>query len=429
MINNFTSLHSLSYLISLGARTRNSNYIASLKIFLFPTLLIISLQSIIYIFFMLNAYRNDYFNILITLTILTLIPILSSLVLCAFRPTGAPVLNSVAVSTILFSFAVSILSAFRVPISYQAMLASYPVIIFIMAYSNVQFSSIRLCNVAMLKSQKITKKLEGLGVPIISELSDLSNTNVEVLLIDPAEHHQLSWSEILTESHLRGIHVVSWTWYAERRFGCMDIESFSLAHLVYSPSQFLYARLKRFLDIIIAILSLPIVLPFLLLISIYIYCVDRGPILFMQTRYGYGGKKFQIMKLRTMYKGTSGGVTQTNDTRILPGCNLIRRLRIDELPQIYNIFRGEMSWIGPRPVADYVAESSTKIEPKYELRMLVLPGITGWAQVEYSYAGNTREEIAKLSYDLYYLKNLSFDLDLLIIFKTVSKVITGIGAR
>ena len=151
--------------------------------------------------------------------------------------------------------------------------------------------------------------------------------------------------------------------------------------------------------------------------------------LFVQVRRGYGGRRFRMYKFRTMYKGTSGGSTSVGDRRIIPGFRLVRKLRFDELPQIYNILKGDMSLIGPRPVAEYVSRSSEAVEPKYALRSLVLPGITGWAQVTSGYAGTTSEEIEKLSYDLYYIKHLSLDLDLLVLFKTFKTVMFGFGAR
>lgn len=130
-----------------------------------------------------------------------------------------------------------------------------------------------------------------------------------------------------------------------------------------------------------------------------------------------------------MYHGRQGGATRTNDDRIIKGCRVLRRLRLDELPQLINIWRGEMSLVGPRPVAEYVAQASEAEEPKFIHRTMVLPGITGWAQVNSGYAGTTQEEINKLSYDLYYIKHLSFDLDVLIILSTISTVLFGRGAR
>jgi len=140
-----------------------------------------------------------------------------------------------------------------------------------------------------------------------------------------------------------------------------------------------------------------------------------------------------------MYKDTSRSTktavdnhivtTIAGDNRIIPGCALLRKLRLDELPQLYNIVIGDMSLIGPRPGAVYISRQMEKIEPKYAFRCLVKPGITGWAQVTSGYAGTVEQEIEKLSYDLYYIKHLSFDLDTLIVFKTIQTVLFRKGAR
>ena len=220
-----------------------------------------------------------------------------------------------------------------------------------------------------------------------------------------------------------------WTRYLEIRHGRLDIDSFDISHLNYSPSQLLYARFKRGLDIFAVIVSLPLTIPIAVFVALFLYFLDGNPVIFVQIRRGFGGNRFRMYKFRTMYKGTAGGSTTIADARIMPGCRLIRKLRFDELPQLLNILRGDMSLIGPRPVAEYVARASERVEPKYALRSLVLPGITGWAQVTSGYAATTDEELEKLSYDLYYIKHLSFDLDLLVLFKTVRTVLFGAGAR
>src|SRR5690606_6606054 len=128
-------------------------------------------------------------------------------------------------------------------------------------------------------------------------------------------------------------------------------------------------------------------------------------------------------------KNTAGGATGDDDKRIIPGCRLIRKLRLDELPQLYNIMIGDMSLIGPRPEAvDLVRWYRSEI-PQWDYRMLVLPGITGWAQVNSGYTSNPEEARMKLAYDLYYIKHLSFDLDLQILFRTAMTVLLAKGAR
>ena len=163
----------------------------------------------------------------------------------------------------------------------------------------------------------------------------------------------------------------------------------------------------------------------------YVYILIRAgqPVLFRQERRGYGGKTFTIVKFRTMQHSSARHSAMDNDSRIIPGLKLIRKLRFDEIPQIINIWRGEMSWIGPRPATVDVAEATEAVEPKFASRLLVKPGLTGWAQVNLGYASTVHEEVEKLGYDLYYVKNMSFDLDLVIMAKTAQIVLFRRGAK
>lgn len=188
-----------------------------------------------------------------------------------------------------------------------------------------------------------------------------------------------------------------------------------------------YRRLKRTIDIILAVLFLSITCPILVLTALVIKIDSRGPAIFHQERLGHKGRIFKILKFRTMVENASqcGPVwTTDNDPRITRVGRFIRRLRIDELPQLLNILKGEMSFIGPRPLAH---DSSMDNIRYYHYRLLVKPGITGWAQVMFpeGLTIDTTEE--KLKYDLYYIKNIGLMLDLAIFLKTVRTVIFGKG--
>lgn len=192
-------------------------------------------------------------------------------------------------------------------------------------------------------------------------------------------------------------------------------------------SKIYYIRVKRLIDLTLAAVCLVPISPLLLLTALLIKLDSRGPIFFRQERLGQKGKPFQIIKFRTMVQGAenNGQVwTDYNDPRITKVGKVIRKLRLDELPQLLNILRGEMSFIGPRPLAhtDYMDKIRF-----YNYRNLVKPGITGWAQVTYpeGLTIDTTEE--KLKYDLYYIKNIGLLLDLAIILKTVRTVIFGKG--
>lgn len=419
----------LSYVVAQGGRMRRHRYLRELREFLWPTLLAMACQIAIYILVITRSGRNDWHYILPAAAAIAFVPLITAMVLAGLRRHGSAILTSIIVTTGLFSVAVSILSGIRIPVSYQAIAVCLPVLLLIMAYANIKFQRTFRAHVALAHFSRADEVLRELGdVRIVNGQEDELD-DIEILLIDPREHHSEKWSMLLATCYLRGIEIMPWVAYREIIQGRLDVLSFEVSHLSYSPSQLLYARCKRFVDIIVVLLSLPLTLPVALGTALYIALRDGFPVIFVQIRRGYGGRRFRMYKFRTMYKGSEGGSTGVSDRRVIPGCHLLRKLRFDEIPQLYNILRGDMSLIGPRPVAEYVARSSAAVEPKYEMRSLVPPGITGWAQVRSGYAATTEEELEKLSYDLYYIKHLSLDLDLLIVFKTLQTVIFAKGAR
>lgn len=419
----------LSYVTAQGGRTKRHKYLREVRTFFWPVVTTIVLQCLVYGYVITRPGRTDWGNMAAAMLALSLVPLLSAAVLSAFRRTETPIVISGVVAIALFSVSVSVLSALRVPVSYLGLAACLPITTVLTAYANLRFQRQRDDSVALAPFSRATEISKELGaIPILAgPHADL--TGIEILLIDPLEHHSQEWSALLAACYLGGIEVLPWTRYLEEKLGRLDVSSFDTSHLSYSPSQLLYARVKRFFDLAGAIVTLPVTLPIAAVVALYIYLRDGGPVIFVQIRRGYGGHRFRMYKFRTMYKGTAGGSTSDGDRRIIPGCTLIRKIRFDEIPQIFNIIKGDMSLIGPRPVAEYVARSSETKEPKYALRSLVLPGITGWAQVTSGYAATTEQELAKLSYDLYYIKHLSLDLDLLVLFKTVKTVLFGTGAR
>ena len=171
---------------------------------------------------------------------------------------------------------------------------------------------------------------------------------------------------------------------------------------------------KRLLDIGASILMLILTSPILLITAVLIKLTSKGGALFKQERKGQNGKNFTIVKFRTMYiDNNDQTLTQVNDKRITPIGNFLRKTRIDEIPQLINVLKGDMSLVGPRPErVEYAEELESKI-PMYRKRYLVKPGITGWDQISGEYHSPTLEDTKKkLEYDLYYVKNISFWLDL-----------------
>lgn len=419
----------LTYVTDQGGRTRRHRVFGEVRAFLWPILAAAVLQSIVYVLITVRSGRNDWHNIATAICLLFLVPVVASAVLAAFRRHESTIIASVVVSVGLFSVAVSVLSALRIPVSYQGLSACLPIVVVLMAYANIRFNrslASRVTLAPFLQAESVSKEIG--GVPILSGPT-ASLENIEILLIDPLEHHSEQWSALLAKCYLGGIEIMPWTRYLEMKRGRLDVASFDISHLAYSPSQLIYARMKRPLDLLAVLVTLPLTLPMILLVAAYIAMRDRGPVIFVQLRRGYGGKTFRMYKFRTMYRGVSGGATGVRDIRILPGCEFIRKMRLDELPQLYNILRGDMSLIGPRPEAIDLAKRYERVISKYPMRLLVFPGITGWAQVNSGYSGNPEEALNKLSHDLYYIKRLSLDLDIIILFKTVRTVLFGSGAR
>ena len=194
-----------------------------------------------------------------------------------------------------------------------------------------------------------------------------------------------------------------------------------------------YPYVKRGVDLLLIGLSLPVTIPLMALTALAIRLESRGPVLFWQERLGQGGEPFQMVKFRSMYVGNDGEdcavFTSEADERVTTVGRLLRTLRVDELPQFWNVLKGEMSLIGPRPEQVGLAEDFDEDLALYHTRHLVPPGITGWAQVLHGYAADEDETRRKLEHDLYYVKHRSVLLDLLIVYLTLKTILTGFGAR
>ena len=191
----------------------------------------------------------------------------------------------------------------------------------------------------------------------------------------------------------------------------------------------LFDMYQRVLDIVLSILGLLVGIPLMIIFGILIKVEDNGPITYKQERIGKGGKKFYIYKLRSMRTDAEKFGAQwaeKDDPRITKVGKFIRKTRIDEIPQLFNILKGDMSIIGPRPERPSFTEEFNQEIPGFINRLAVKPGLTGWAQVNGGYEITPRE---KLIEDIYYIKNRSILLDLKILFKTVKVVLTGDGAR
>ena len=240
----------------------------------------------------------------------------------------------------------------------------------------------------------------------------------------------------LMELRLRGLEIEDATSFIERVCGKISVESMLPSWLIFSDgfrTSPMRSFLKRVTDIVHSMSTLILASPLMLITAIAIRVESRGPILYRQARLGMNGQEFEVLKFRSMREDAEGGSgpqwASENDPRVTLVGRLIRATRIDELPQLINILRGDMSFVGPRPERSHFIRQLERRLPYYTLRMTVRPGLTGWAQVEYGYGATEEEALEKLRYDLYYIKNANLLFDLWIVLKTVKVVVSGWGAR
>jgi len=240
----------------------------------------------------------------------------------------------------------------------------------------------------------------------------------------------------LLECRLDGLSIVDLPTFFEREIGYVQLNSLNPSWMIFSEGFYrggVRKLVKRAFDVCVSAAMLVSALPIMLLAAVAIRLESRGPVLYRQQRIGESGRIFEVMKFRSMRadaeKDGRAQWAQKNDSRVTRVGKILRTTRIDELPQIINVLRGEMSFVGPRPERPVFVQELTEKVPYYASRHSVKPGITGWAQIRYPYGASIDDAAKKLQFDLYYVKNQSLFLDLVILFQTAQVVLFGQGAR
>ena len=263
----------------------------------------------------------------------------------------------------------------------------------------------------------------------------VESENVDRIVVAIQEKRGKMPMKELLECRLKGIEIEDGTTFYERLTGKMAIENLNPSSLIFSEgfNQLRIKNTKRLLDLILSAVGLALLFPLFLITPVLIVIDSRGPVFFRQKRVGKDGKVYRLLKFRSMRDNAesyTGPVwAQTDDDRITRVGKIIRKTRIDEIPQIFNVIKGDMSIVGPRPERPFFVKRLEENVPYYSLRLCVKPGITGWAQIKYSYGASIQDSLKKLQFDIYYLKNVSMFLDLLIIFETIKVVLFGKGSR
>lgn len=247
------------------------------------------------------------------------------------------------------------------------------------------------------------------------------------------------WERKLASFALAGLPVYHSKHLWESLTGKVEIEMLSENNFGTLSPLYAYMAVKQYLDWALALAALIVLLPFSILIAVLIKLDSPGPIFFIQTRIGYRGKPFRVFKFRTMMAvpaqsandldARDAAMTKDDDQRITRVGKFLRHSRIDELPQILNVLRGEMSWIGPRPEAEVLSRWYEHEIPFYRYRHIVRPGITGWAQVHQGHVATVYQVREKLHFDFYYIKNFSPWIDIVVVARTIRAIVTGFGSK
>lgn len=240
----------------------------------------------------------------------------------------------------------------------------------------------------------------------------------------------------LLDCKVNGIQVIDIATHFEQFLGQIHLDAVSAGWLIFGDGfkqGVVRSIVKWMFDIIGSIFLLLIASPVMLVAALLIFLESGAPVLYRQERVGRNGRIFNVIKFRSMRKDAEKDGTprwaSAGDARVTRVGKIIRKMRIDELPQLFCVLRGEMSLVGPRPERPYFVDRLTREIPYYALRHGIKPGLTGWAQVRYHYGASIKDTEHKLQYDLYYVKNHSWFLDLVILFETVGVVLTGKGAQ
>lgn len=240
----------------------------------------------------------------------------------------------------------------------------------------------------------------------------------------------------LLDCKLHGVRVLDIATHFEKTLGQIRLDSVNPGWLIFGDGfqqGLLRTVVKRMFDIVFALILIILSAPIMLITGLLILLESGGPMLYLQERVGLNGRLFSVVKFRSMRtdaeKDGKPRWAAAGDDRVTRVGRVIRKLRIDELPQLFTVLAGDMSLVGPRPERPFFVDKLTQEIPYYSVRLSVKPGLTGWAQVRYHYGASMEDSAEKLQYDLYYVKNHTWFLDLVVLFETIGVVLTGKGAQ
>jgi sugar transferase (PEP-CTERM system associated) len=280
---------------------------------------------------------------------------------------------------------------------------------------------------------------ELVGTKIVGTMSQLLSVverdRVDTIAVCLEDRRAVLPVQALLDLKGRGIDIWDGHHLYEEESGRLAIDDFKPSAIIFSRDfrrGICVRTVKRFMDLCISLIGLVVALPLMVVIGILIKLDSQGPVFYQQIRVGLGARPYMIWKFRTMFidaEKEGARWTSEKDPRISRVGWYLRKWRLDEIPQLINVIKGEMSLVGPRPERPVFVQQLRGVIPYYDLRHAVRPGVTGWAQTQFHYGASIEDSHVKLQYDLYYVKYLSIQLDLRIFLETVRVVLRGEGAR
>lgn len=337
-----------------------------------------------------------------------------------------------------FSIIIASLLMLRLDYSRWALFGGYicAITIFYLGYAQV-FGRKRLAIGVLPVEGEPSALLAISGIDWITlQSEDRRLSDLDAIAVDLRADLPVEWERRIADCALAGVPVYHSKHLLESLTGRVELEHLSETSFgTLSPPQ-AYMAPKHLVDRIVAAVALIVLLPLFAVVAVVIRWDSPGPAIFRQQRIGFRGKPFTVYKFRTMRvkrsahkDGRADAITRDNDDRITKLGKFLRQSRIDELPQIINVLKGQMSWIGPRPEAAVLSAWYESEIPFYRYRHVVRPGITGWAQIMQGHVTNVEDVRSKLYFDFYYIKNFSLWLDGLIVVRTLVTMVTGFGAK
>ena len=329
-------------------------------------------------------------------------------------------------------FWIVVLLSFRLSYSVVFLTINWSVGLVLLLLFNYMVMRFAVLRVAVLEG--ITLPDDGTSrqdIPISPDtLTEAANFDVAVASVEQMREER--FIRLLTELAINKVPIIPHHLFVEQITGRVDLTSTDSIDLMQLRPWRRYALLKRFSDILMALVGIVIFSPVMLVLCVLIRLESPGNPIFIQKRVGLGEREFSLLKFRSMVVEAESEGAQfagKSDQRVTALGKITRRWRLDELPQLFNVLLGQMSMIGPRPEQKAMLEQLTSAISLYRFRHAIRPGITGWAQVMQGYADDVDSTDIKLSYDLFYIKNLSLMMDLVIFFRTLKIIISGFGSR